>query len=80
MRLMLPSSKTIGTSRVESTSIGTSRRMSDPEMSGGAMSAVTPRMRPRFAMLEPTTLPSAMALLPASAARIVTASSGALVA
>ncbi len=59
--------------------IGTSCRTSWRWMTSGAIRADTPRMNSTLKMLLPTTLPTAMSLLPWSTAPTETAVSGALV-
>ena len=59
--------------------IGTSWRISCTSTTSGAISALRPRMPSTLKMLLPTTLPTAMSVVPVSAAPTDTASSGALV-
>ncbi|RIH74188.1 hypothetical protein Mcate_02812 [Meiothermus taiwanensis] len=59
--------------------MGTSRLMNWAWARMGATRAVTPRMKRIFRVLEPTTLPMAMAGLPERAAARLAASSGLLV-
>ena len=64
---------------VASSIIGSSRKISTRSMRIGRMQAVTPTIKPMFAMLEPTMLPKLMPPRSRQAARPFTANSGALV-
>ena len=70
-------SRTITKSRpLEKSMNGISRRRKPAVVATGQTIAVSPRMRPMLAMLEPTTLPNARSDEPRSAAARVPASSG----
>jgi hypothetical protein len=76
---MRPSSASSMISTDTASISGTSSRISWRATSSGATSALRPRISRTLAMLLPTTLPTAMAGAPRSAASTPIASSGALV-
>ncbi len=78
-RLIRPSASSPASSRDATIISGTSRRISWAAVAIGRTRAASPRIRPRFAIFEPTTLPTATSARPFSAPCTLTASSGALV-
>lgn len=66
-------------SRVTKIVTGRSKNLVEVESATGAMIAVIPRMRKILAILEPSTFPIAISVLPLTAARSETISSGILV-
>ena len=76
---MRPASPSATITRAAAIITGPSRRSAPARQASGHTSAAVPRINSTLAMFEPTTLPTASAGLPASAASRLTTSSGAVV-
>ena len=77
MRLRYESRNGSSASSVMASSIGNSRRRVSERTTSGLISAVTPRIRPTLAILDPSALPTASSVAPFSAALMDTIISGA---